>query len=386
MYFDLNEEERQLKRVAREFLGVNWRLDNVRHALDDSGTEIPPELWKMLADLGWLGLPFPEELGGVGLGLVSLCVLAEEAGRVLLPGPFLSTVIAGMLLNRHGSDELRKEVIPALVEGQCRLTVALNEPDGGFGPESVALLATPDGHGYRLNGIKIMVPDGVGAHRFLIAARLSGERGDEDGLAVFAVPPDARGVTVNPMTRIDGQRSAEVVLRDVAVHAAQTLGEPGKASSVLADYMSISASILAAEMVGGTEHVLEMTTEYAKKRVQFGRPIGSFQAVSHPLVNTLVDLEIGRSLVYAACLALEEGRAHGPALASAAKAWMSDAYPKAGEAGIQLHGGIGYTWESDAHLFLRRSRATAVALGDSDYHRDRIAKLLEQGLLTPASM
>jgi len=373
MDFELSEEQAALAGTARDLLARRWSPERMRAALDAPPASIEPELWSELAALGWIGIATAEDAGGSGADVVTAAVLVEEAGRALLPGPFLSTLAAAAALDRSGDDRARKTLLADLVAGSLHVTLALEEPGIGWGPDRVGLRAEEEGDGWRLDGVKVLVPDAEVADVVLVAAT-----GDDRGVQLLAVPTGAPGLTITPMRRLDAQSVSELAFDGVRVSTDALVGEPAASGRAVAEAYDIWTLLGAADLLGVTERVLEITTEYARQRTQFGRAIGSFQAVSHRLADGLVDVEIGRSLVYGAGLALTEASRRAPALVSAAKAWMSDAAVRVAETAVQVHGGIGYTWELDVHLYLRRARAGAVTLGDADHHRDRVATELER--------
>lgn len=371
MDFELSEELVSLQDMARELLAERWGGDPVRKGLDRPPVRIPDELWVELAQLGWLGVACDEAVGGGGQDLMTAAILSTEAGRGLLPGALVTTLAAAMALDRSEDEALRQNVLSEVIAGRRRVSIACEEANGEWGPEHVAMVAaaSADGRELTLSGTKILVPDGMTATTFLVVARVG------EGLAFLPVAADAAGLTVTPMQRIDGEDIAELRFDEVRVPAGAVLGGAAADALVRSTYDRWTV-LLAANLLGDAEAVLHQTNEYVKQRVQFGRPIGSFQAVSHRLADVLVAVEIGRSLCYAACLYLDEGHAEAGLFTSAAKAWMSEAAVEAAEAALQLHGGIGYTWELDVHLHLRRVRANAVSLGDAAWHRERIARHL----------
>lgn len=376
MDFELSEEQLALRDAARGLLAQRWSSDAMRAAVDQPPASIPSELWSELAALGWVGIAISEDAGGSGADIMTAAVLAEETGRALLPGPFLSCVASAAALDRSDSEQLRKSLLPDLVSGASRVTLAIESPGLTWGPSGSSVLAARQGGEWVLDGITAFVPDAEAADTLLIAAR----NPDAGTVRLFAAPADTSGITVTPMRRLDGQSVSEVRLSGVHLSTDAPVGEGEDGVRVLNEIYDIWTVLLAADLLGTMQRALEITVAYAKERVQFDRPIGSFQAVSHPLANVLMDAEIGRSLLYGACLALDEGRDDAAALVSAAKAWTSDAAVRATETAIQLHGGIGYTWELDLHLYLRRARCNAVTLGDADHHRDRLAGYLERSL------
>jgi alkylation response protein AidB-like acyl-CoA dehydrogenase len=338
--FDLSEEQVALQEVAREFLRERWSPDRMRQALDAMPAAIDDEVWKEIVSMGWLGVAASEEAGGFGGDVMTAAVLAEEAGRGLLPGPFLSSLVSAIAIERSGDASLRASLLPELIDGRRRVTLAVEEPGGSWGPDAAA--RTPDGLGF------------------------------------VQVAADAEGLTRNPMRRMDAQSASELVFEDVRAAPGSLLGGTARAESTLRDTYEIWSVLCVADLLGSAQAALEMTTEYAMERVQFDRPIGSFQAVSHRLADDLVAVEVGRSLLYAACLALDERRDNALPLVSAAKAWLSDAAIAAVESALQIHGGVGFSWEYDVHLHMRRARCSAASLGDADHHRDRVAGWVER--------
>jgi alkylation response protein AidB-like acyl-CoA dehydrogenase len=308
---------------------------------------------------------------------MTAAVLAQEAGRGVLPGPFESSLVAAIAIERSGDEALCGKLLPDLIAGKTRVTLAIEEPGGLYGPDAVAAEAKAGADRWQLSGCKILVPDTKGAACLLVAARTP------DGLGFVRIAADTEGVTINPMRRMDAQDCAEVVFENAKLEADELLGGAERGEAVLREVYEIWTVLMAADLLGSAEASLELTRQYAIERVQFGKPIGSFQAVSHRLANTLVDVEIGRSLLYGACLALDEKRDNAVALVSAAKAWLSDTAVSAAEAALQIHGGVGFTWEYDVHLHMRRSRCNAALLGDADYHRDRVATYMDEDWVPP---
>ncbi len=367
MDFELSEEQLALQELVRDFLREQWPSDRMRAALDEGPALIDEETWQEIVEMGWLGVSAPEEAGGIGEGVLGGAVISAEAGRGLLPGPLLSSLAAGIALDRGAC----QDVLTDLVAGRTRVTPAVEEPGGAWGPDAVSVEAVPADGGWSLSGVKILVPDAEAADLLLVAARTP------SGLGFVRVPSDAEGVTITPMRRLDAQAIAEVRFDNVRIGTDALLGGEGRSEQVLREAYDAWTVLTAADLLGSAEAALEMTTKYAGERIQFGRPIGSFQAVSHRLADGLVDVEIGRSLLYAACLAIDEGRDDAPALVSAAKSWAGDTAVSVAESALQIHGGVGFTWEEDVHLYLRRARANAATLGDADFHRDRVALHLD---------
>ena len=377
MDFELSDEQIALGEATRAMLAQRWSADRARKALDNPPVRLPEELWGELAAAGWTGIMADVDLGGSGADVTTACVLAEEAGRALLPGAPFSVLVAAVALERSGEQQWQ-QLVAELAEGTTRAVCAVEEPSGAWGPDVVTVCAAAEGDELVLSGTKILVADTDEAQWLLVAARTP------DALGLVAVPTDAPGVTITPMRRIDAQAIAEVAIEGVRVPADALVGGPERAELTLRYAYDLATTLLAADLLGTAEAVLELTVDYAKQRAQFGRPIGSFQAVAHRLADRKVEVEIGRSLLYAACLAIDEGRPNAPAHVSAAKAWIGDTAVSTAETALDLHGGIGFTWELDVHLYLRRALAGSVTFGDSDHHRDRVADLLDTGLDAPS--
>jgi alkylation response protein AidB-like acyl-CoA dehydrogenase len=338
---------------------------------------MPPALWAKLAEQGWLGLIFPDEHGGMGLGLVDMVVLMEEMGRAVVPGPYFSAVLlGGLAIQEAGSDAQKKEWLPKIAAGESRATLAWMEPSAALGPGGVTLSATRKNGGYSLSGTKLFVHDAHTADAIVVAARTGG-RTSEDGVSLFLVPRAARGLQVKLLPTMDQTRKlCEVTLESVTVGADALLGAPDQGWRPLARVLDRATVALCAEMCGGAQKVLDMTVDYAKIRQAFGRPIGSYQGVKHRAADMLVDVENSKSITYYAAWALDEGVAEGPLATSMAKAYVSDAFRRVSSAGIQLHGGIGFTWEHDLHLYFKRAKGSEFTFGDATYHRERVAQLV----------
>ena len=372
MYFDLTDEQEAIKEAARGFLARNYGSERRRELVDtDLGFE--DQDWKGMAELGWTGLALPEEWGGQGLGIVDLTVLFEELGYSLAPAPLLSATVAGLALATCGTDEQKERWLRPLAEGEVRGTPALYDAGTPGVIGEFTMEAREDGDGIVLDGEKVLVLDADAAD-FLLVATSDGRR--------HVVETKADGVTINREASIDPTRRLYSVRFDgVRVGSDATLQGQGE------DYMPVFHRVcvaLAAELTGVCQRTLEMAVDYAKERQQFGRPIGSYQAVSHRCAQMLMETENSRSAtLYAAWTADAEPESL-PLAASMAKAYASDAGPRVADAAIQVHGGIGFTWEHDLHFFLKRGRANAALYGDSRWHRERVAKAIFAGVAAPA--
>ena len=374
MDFAFSEEQEMLRRSAREFLAKEVSSKVVRRLMEGDGYD--PALWKKMAGLGWTALGIPEQYGGVGTFL-DLVVVLEEAGRALLPGPFFSTMgLAVPALIEAGTEAQKKEVLAAIAEGNARATLALTEPSGRWDASSVMLAARKEGGGWQLDGTKLFVPDAETADYMVVVARTRGE--GEEGITLFLVKGRPKGMTVKPLETLDmTRRWSEVRFDGVRLDDGAVMGAPDKAWPRLKRALEWSTAALCAEMVGGVQKVLETSTEYAKTRHQFGKPIGIYQAVSHKIADMLVLSESGKSATYYAAWAVDANAPDRSLASSMAKAYVSDAYRKVAGDGIQVHGGIGFTWEHDMHLYFKRAKSSEVTLGDATYHRELVAQALD---------
>jgi alkylation response protein AidB-like acyl-CoA dehydrogenase len=377
MEFGFTKAQEMIRSQAAETLKRACPRSLVRQVMESADGHCEG-LWERMADLGWMGLVFPEEYGGLGLSWVELAVVLEEMGRALAPGAFFSTVLlGGLTLLEAASEEQKQRWLAPLAAGRLKATLALVEPEGRLGPEGVTARAEPESGGYLVSGVKLFVPDARVADLIICAARTGKSSGAEEGITLLAIDRESEGLTLTPLETMDQTRRLyEVSCSRVRVPAERVLGREGGAWPVIERVSDQAAVGLCAEMVGGAQQVLKMCVEYAQTRVQFGRPIGSFQAIQHRCADMLLLIESARSATYAAAWAASENPAELALLASVAKAYTSDAYAWVAGEGIQLHGGMGYTWEHDAHLYFKRAKADEVTFGDATYHRARVARLI----------
>ncbi|HYN84367.1 MAG TPA: acyl-CoA dehydrogenase family protein [Pyrinomonadaceae bacterium] len=374
MDFDLSKPQKLLKESARALLARGCGPGRVRELMETE-TAHDDELWREFAEQGWTGLVVPEEHGGLGLGLVELAAVAEEMGRACVPGPFLSTLTAAALVARAGSDAQRAKYLEAVAAGESKATVALLEDEAEWDADAVRLEAARDPQGdFTLTGRKLFVGD-AGAADLIVCVARDGER-----LALLPVERGARGLSVRPTPSMDATRKLyEVTFDNTRVAAAEALGADGDARGALEGALQVATVALCAEMVGAMQWVLDATVEYAKTRQQFGRTIGSFQAVQHMCADMLLMTESARSAAYYAAWALTENDPAAPVAVSVAKAYCSDAFREVANRGVQVHGGIGFTWEHDLQLYYKRSKSSETLLGDARFHRERIARLVVDG-------
>ncbi len=372
----LTEDQLILRDMAKGFFEEKSPVERMR-ALRDSRDEtgFSRELWKEMGALGWIGITFPESVGGADMGYGELGTVLAACGRVLAPQPFLSTVLLGgnaVLLG--GSEALRNELVPDLCSGDRLLCLAFQE-HGRFAPYAVETRATSDGEGFRIRGSKHFVLDGHVADQIVIVARTAGTSGDRAGLSLFVVDAGAQGVSVERTELIDGRNAARIELDNVAVDAARVLGRIDGGADILDTVFDRATIGLCAEILGSAEEAFERTLEYLKMREQFGVKIGTFQALRHRAAHMFGELEFARSVVRDAQSAIDDDRDDIAECASAAKARCSDVANLIGGEAIQMHGGIGMTDEEEIGLFFKRLKAAELTLGDAIYHRNRFAGL-----------
>lgn len=378
MDFGFSDEQEMLRQTARSFLEENCPSSVVRQMMEDD-TGYDPNLWKQMADLGWLGLAFPEAYGGQGLGFVDLTVILEEMGAALLPSPFLSSVLlAGQTILVGGSEAQKQTYLPKIADGSLIATLALTEPSGRFDAEGIAeVTATPDDDGFTISGTKLFVPDAHVADLLVVAARTK-DAGDKSfGVSLFLVERNSPGVATTLLKTMDQTRKqCEVIFDNVRVGRDRLLGMVDMGWPILRKVLNIATVALCAEMIGGAQRVLDISVAYAKERVQFGRPIGSFQAVKHKCAEMMLQVESAKSAAYYAAWAVDEDAPEAPLAVSMAKAYCSDAFRNTAGEGIQVHGGIGFTWEHDMHLYFKRAKYAEFTFGDATYHRELVAQEL----------
>jgi alkylation response protein AidB-like acyl-CoA dehydrogenase len=378
MDIGFSEEQELLRDTARKFLDGECTTKFVRQMMETEAA-VTPEFWTQLAENGWLGICFPEEAGGSGLGLLDLVLLMEEIGRAVMPGPFPATVLlGGAAIAEAGSAGQQQEWLPRLVAGEAKAMLAVTEPNARWDAAGIATTSAREAAGgFVLSGTKMFVPDAHLAEVLVVAARSRDGSTMEDGISLFLVPRDTAGLTVKLLPSIDETRKVcEVRLDNVQVPASALLGQLHEGWAPLSRVIDRAAVALSAEICGAAQRVLDITVDYAKMRLAFGKPIGSYQGVKHRCADMLVDIENAKSLTYYAAWAIDEDDPEAQMAVSMAKAAASDAGRRVCAAGIQLHGGIGMTWEHDLHLYLKRAKADEVAFGDAAWHRERLARLV----------
>lgn len=373
MDFDFSEVQEMLRKDARRFLIEKCPKTYVRKMEEDE-KGFTPDLWKEMAGLGWMGLVFPENYGGLNMSFLELAVLLEEMGRACLPGPYFSTVfLGGLPILEAGTEEQKREFLPKIASGEMIVTMALTEPSGAYEPSGIETKATPQGDKYIIDGTKLFVTDAHVADYMIVVARTS--FGKSRGISLFLVDAKSPGIKATLLKTIASDRECKVVFNKVTVSKKNLLGKLNQGWSLVDRVLVLAAAGKCAEMIGGAQQVLEITVDYAKQRVQFGRPIGAFQAVQHHCANMVIDVEGSRFITYQAAWMLSQNMRCDKEI-SMAKAWVSDAYRRVVALGHQVHGAIGFTKDHEMQLYFRRAKAGEVLFGDGDYHREKVAQAL----------
>ncbi len=374
----LSDEQTEIARQARRFFEKECPMEYVR-AMAEHERGITEDVWKGMAEMGWMAMRLPEAYGGLGMEMMDMAVLMEEMGRAVLPGPFFSTVLlAGEIIMEGGSEEQKERYLSRIAQGELRGTLALLEPVSGADLDYVRMSAEPNGDGFLVYGSKMFVPDLLGADFVILAARIDDGHDPGRAITLFLIDLDRGGVSVSPLPTMDATRKLGVLELDgVRVGLNEMLGEPHLGWIALRAALQCGQVALGAECVGGAERVMEMAADYAKIRVQFDQPIGAYQAVKHRCAKMFQDVESARSLMYWSAWAQDNADA-GEALlaASSAKSYCSEVFRDVSASAMQVLGGTGFSWEHDIHFYLRRAKANEVALGDPIYHREQIALIL----------
>ena len=377
MNFDFNDEQNMLQKGARDFFEKECPKSLVRQmSADEKGN--PPELWKKMAQLGWLGLIYPEQYGGGAGTMIDLVALEEEMGRACLPGAFFSTVLlGGLFILNAGSEEQKKNLLTKIGKGETILTLALTESTGSYEAAAVETTAVAEKDDYVINGTKLYIPDAHIADYIICVARTKKGTKPEEGLTAFLVDRKSAGITCTLLKTIAGDKLCEVVFNKVKVSKNNIVGKLDQAWEPLEKTLQQVTVARCAEMVGGAQKVLEMSADHTKQRIVFDRPLGSFPVIQHYIANMVIDIDGSRFLTYEAAWRLSEGMSCAKEIAMA-KAWTSEAYRRVTANGHEIYGGIGFTVESDMHLYFRRAKAAEVTLGDANYQRKVLAKELRK--------
>ena len=371
MDYEFTKDQEMIREAARDFLQQECPKDKVRHLREDEKA-YDPAMWKGMVDLGWMGVVLPEEYGGIGGEFLDLLILMEEMGKNIMPSPFFSTVaLCSMPILKYGTDSQKNENLTAIATEGRIWTLAINEVEADYQASDVKLAASASGDGYLLNGKKLFVPYAKSAEKMIVVARTADRENPEEGVTVFLVDAQSPGITFAPMPVTARDARCEVTFTDVAAPKASVLGEIDRGWEIVEYILTYAPVLKAAEMAGGVQAILNITTKYAGERIQFGKPIGSYQAVQHRLVDLLTQAEGLRYVVYEAAWKINSGEP-SKLLSSMAKLKANHVYQRACIDGIYLHGAIGFTEELDIGLYHIRSKAFEFDLGGSDLHRDRI--------------
>jgi alkylation response protein AidB-like acyl-CoA dehydrogenase len=375
MDLDLTQEQRILKKSAQEFLKKECPPSLLRELKDDHAG-YPASLWNQMVELGWPGVMIPEAYGGIGGSFLDLCILLETMGETCCPGPFFSTVVlGGLAILSAGSAEQKQAFLPKIADGDLIFALAVTEPGAWYGVSNVAMSAAAKGDEYVLHGTKLFVENAHVADYILCVARTDSDKTFAEGLTLFVVDAKTPGIKCTPMKTLAYDKQCEVVFEGVRVPKTSILGQMNGAGEILEKLHEQAAVAKCAELVGCIQKAFDMTVAYVKDRKQFGRPVGSFQAVQHHCANMVVDVDGSRFITYQAAWKISEGL-EAAKDAAMAKAWTSNASRRVTALAHQLHGAISFTEEYDVHLFYRRAAAGEVAFGDGEYHLEQVAQRL----------
>jgi alkylation response protein AidB-like acyl-CoA dehydrogenase len=378
MDITLSKAQQDFVKEARRFLKKECTKEFIDE-MYESETGYTDELWSKLIGVDWMAMTIPEKYDGMGMDLLDMALILEETGRALMPGPFFSTVLcAAEAVKIAGTEKQKDAYLKKIANGEIKGTLAVYEPDSGLNPDYIQMEAAPQGDGYKLNGTKLMVPDAHVADFIICAARTGPEKAPEEGVTLFIIDPGADGVRVSLLPTMDAVRKyCEVELTDVAVGPDQVLGAVNDGSSFFKAVQRANVG-LAAESVGAAQWAMEAAVDYAKIRIQFDQPIGSFQAIKHKCAEMFKNVESARSLLYYAAWAQdhEDDDTAAAVAASAAKAYCTEAFNKVVCDTVQVMGGAGFIWENEVHFYLKRAKANQMVMGDPNYHREKVLRLL----------
>ncbi len=376
MNLDLTEEQEMLRTSARDFLTKECPKTLVRK-LEEDEKGYSPELWRKMAELGWMGLVLPEQYNGMGMGFLDLIILLQEMGRNILPGPFFSTVVLGSLpILNAGTEEQKKEFLPKIAKGDTILTLAFTEPSVRYDAAGVQIKAAAQGDSFVIDGTKLFVENAHIADYIICVTRTKKGTTPEDGITLFLVDAKSPGIKCEVMPTIGADKLCEVVFKNVKVPKSRMLGKLHEGWSITARALEYATIAKCAEMVGGQEAALDMTLAYVKERVQYGKPIGSFQVIQHYCANMWMNVETSRDILYKAAWNVAEGLPESANEVAVAKGWINEAYKFVTERAVQCHGAIGTTRDHDIGLYYRRAKAGELAFGDTDFQKELVAQKL----------
>jgi alkylation response protein AidB-like acyl-CoA dehydrogenase len=377
MDFGFTEEQEMLRMECRKFLEKECPTSLVRKMEKDE-RGYPIQLWRKMADLAWMGLIIPKEYGGSGRSFQEMTILLEEMGRVLLPGPFFSTVILGVLpILAAGTDEQKREFLPKVAKGELILTLAFTEPGANYGAADIRASAVRDNGDFLINGTKLFVPNAHVADYILCVTRTNDGSTPQEGITIFAVKASSPGIVVNMLDTMADDKQCEVVFDNAKVPMRSIIGQLNQGWEIVEKVLAEISVAQCALMLGGAQRVLEMTAEYARTRMQFSQPIGAFQATAHRTADQMIDVDVSKHLVYQAAYRISEGLPCSRE-ASIAKAWINEAYQRVCLEAHQTHGALGYTADYGLGLYTRRANAWKFSFGDTDFHLEVVAR--ERGL------
>jgi len=377
MDLGLSEEQGLLKNAARDFLEKECPDTFVREMEEDE-RGYTPEFWQKMAAQGWQGIVIPEQYGGTGMTFTDLIVLLEEFGRAVVPGPFISTVVLGtMPILEAGTEEQKQEFLPKIAAGELIMTLALTEPSAKWDADGVAMPAKAEGDSFVLSGTKLFVPDAHVSDYMVVAVRTKESENPEDGVTLLLVDSKSAGIEFTVLKTIAEDKQCEVAFNEVRVPKANVLGEVDKGWPIIQGVKNKAAVAACAYLVGLSQMDFDTSLDYAKERIQFGRPIGSFQAIQHKFADMIIDVDGSRFITYKAAWALQENEPDAEMLVSMAKAWCNEATRRVVAHGQQIHGGIGFTKDYKIELYFRRQKWMELMWGDADYHRELVAGKLE---------
>ncbi len=373
MDLDLSEEQEMLRAMAHDFLTKECPKTLVRE-LEEDDKGYSPELWRKMAELGWMGLVLPEKYGGMGMEYMDLVILLREMGRNIVPGPFFCTVLLGsMPILFAGTEEQKKQFLPKIASGESIFTMALYEPNARYDSTGVEVSAEAEGDSFVINGTKLFVENAHISDYMICVTRTKDASTPEEGITLFLVDAKSAGIKCEVMPTMADDKLCEVVFENVSVSKENMLGDLDKGWPIVTNTIEHATVGKCAEMVGGAEAVLDMTVEYVKERVQYGKPIGSFQAIQHYCANMWTNVATSRNLLYKVAWDLGEGLATTEEVAGA-KGWINQAYQYVTERAIQCHGAIGLTRDHDVGLYYRRAKAAEIVFGDTDFQRELVAQ------------
>ena len=376
MNLDFTEDEELIRSISRDFLDKEFPKDLVKQ-LEDDPKGYSPEVWNKMAELGWMGLMIPEEYGGFDGSFMQLVILLEEMGRACTTGPFFSTTLGTLAILDAGSQEQKAELLPKIAQGELILALALTEPIARYDAEGVTTEAKSEGDDYIINGTKLFIQDAQAADYLLCTVITDSSATPENGISFFMVDANSAGISTTPLTTMSYDHQNEVVFENVRVPKVNLLGELNQGWPVVKKLLEKSVVAKCAEMNGGADWVVATSVDYAKERIQYGKPIGSYQAIQHYLADMWTNAELSKRITYYAAWKIDQGLPCAME-ASIIKTWVSDTYNHSSRMGVQIHGALGTTRDHDMGLYYQRARQAWPLFGDPDFHREKVAQ--EMGL------